>query len=988
MSDLEKLHFEYDELLKRYEALQLENNVLRNENSELHEALERYRKNGEVVMTKNVSAESTRDSKNDDGKIKECTTNEEYLQPFINRLSSTQEKISLFRSLFKGRDDVFAKRWHSKNTQKSGYQPVCKNEWVEGLCDKSQNKCSSCPNREFASLTDKDIFNHLAGKDPYARDVVGIYPMLTDESCTFLCIDFDGDNYLRDISAVKQVCKDLHIFAAIERSRSGNGAHLWVFFEESISAKIARTFGSSLLTKAMENCGLMSLSSYDRIFPNQDNMPDGGFGNLIALPLQGLARKSGNSVFVDENFNVYDDQWAYLNSIKKISVEQINDIVNNKKEESELGELVKSDEQKPWETKVKKSLTRFDFPSKIEIVHSNMLYVKIDGLSERAKNAIKRLGAFKNSEFYKAQAMRFPVYDKPRIICTSEIIDDYIALPRGCKKSLCELLTNASVDFGFIDMTNAGNAIAVQFNGELRENQIVAAEALLSRETGVLSAATAFGKTVVAANIISVRKRNTLILVHTRALLNQWKKSLESFLTFDNFLQDKKGCSLTSRSPIGVLCSGKNSLGGIVDIAVMQSLVSDGEVKYIVRGYGMVIIDECHHVPAINFELIMKYVNAKYVYGLSATPYRQDGKQPIIFMQCGEILYRYDAKEQIEKSDFEHFLIPEFTEYKDIAAKNKGVTTLYKELSTDKKRNEKIVADVVAAVKAGKTPIVLTERREHVKILVSMLENECIEIIKLVGSASAKERRETMDKLNEIPSDRSLIIVATGRFVGEGFDYPRLDTLFLALPISWKGKVAQYAGRLHRSYPGKKEVCIYDYIDIHIPVFEKMYQKRLKSYSSIGYKARTSINECRNDWSNDIIFDGKNYYVEFFNDIRRAEREIIIFSPKINEKRISELIKSFYTNLKSGVTVSIVLSEEIKKTESPDEKIESGTEKLKDFGINVFYKPDVKIKAAVFDQKTVWYGSVNFLGYSSHDDSVIRIENESIAGNIIDLLQE
>ena len=987
MNDWEKLQIEYNKLLNRYEVLQRKNNILLNENRELHKALARYRKNGGVV-TKTDSIELSKSCKNDDDKIEEVVNVEKYSLPLIGRLSSSQEKISLFRSLFKGREDIFARRWHSKNTQKSGYQPVCKNEWVEGLCDKSKNKCSSCSNREFAPLTDKDIFNHLAGKDIFARDVVGIYPMLTDESCAFLCIDFDGDNYLRDVSAVKQVCKDLHIFAAIERSRSGNGAHLWIFFKESISAKSARTFGSCLLTKAMENCGLMSLSSYDRIFPNQDNMPDGGFGNLIALPLQGLARKKGNSVFVDENFNAYDDQWAYLSSIKKISVEQINNIVNNKKEEIELGELIKSDEQKPWETKIKKSLTHFDFPSKIEIVHSNMLYVKIGGLSERAKNAIKRLGAFKNPEFYKAQAMRFPVYDKPRIICTSEIIDDYIALPRGCKNSLSELLTNASVDFSFIDKTNAGNAIKAQFNGELRENQRAAAEALLSRETGVLSAATAFGKTVVAAYIISVRKRNTLILVHTRALLNQWKKSLEKFLTFDNFLQDRKDFSLTSCSPIGVLCSGKNSLGGIVDIAVMQSLVSDGEVKNIVREYGMVIIDECHHVPAINFELIMKYANAKYVYGLSATPYRQDGKQPIIFMQCGEILYRYDAKEQIEKSDFEHFLVPEFTEYRDIAAKNKGVTTLYKELSTDKKRNEKIVADVVATVKAGKTPIVLTERREHVEILVSMLENKCDEIIKLIGSASAKERRETMDKLNEIPSDRSLIIVATGRFVGEGFDYPRLDALFLALPIAWKGKVAQYAGRLHRNYPGKTEVCIYDYIDIHIPVFEKMYQKRLKSYSSIGYKVRTSINECRNDRSDDIIFDGKNYYVEFLNDIRRAEREIIIFSSKVNEKRISELIKSLYTNLKSDVTISIVLPKEIKMLESKEEGIGDGTEKLKDFGINVFYKSDVKIKAAVFDQKTVWYGSVNFLGYGGYDDSVIRIENESIAGNIIDLSQE
>ena len=399
-------------------------------------------------------------------------------------------------------------------------------------------------------------------------------------------------------------------------------------------------------------------------------------------------------------------------------------------------------------------------------------------------------------------------------------------------------------------------------------------------------------------------------------------------------------------------------------------------------------MDECHHVPAINFELIMKHVNAKYIYGLSATPYRQDGKQPIIFMQCGEILYRYDAKEQTEKSDFEHFLVPRFTTYRNIAAKDKAVTTLYKELSTDKKRNEQIVTDVVAAVKAEKTPIVLTERREHVEILASMLEHECDELIKLVGSVSAKERRETIEKLNAIPSDKSLIIVATGRFVGEGFDYPRLDTLFLALPIAWKGKVAQYAGRLHRNYPGKKEVCINDYIDIHIPVFEKMYQKRLKSYSAIGYKVRTLSNEQEEKQASDIIFNGINYYSEFLNDIRRTKKEIIIFSPKANENRVKRLIKSFYSNLKNGVTVSVVFAENGNVSENENKKIDDGIIELKDFGVTVLFKPDVKVKAAVFDQKTVWYGSVNFLGYSGHDDNTIRIENESVAESIIDLFQE
>ena len=433
-----------------------------------------------------------------------------------------------------------------------------------------------------------------------------------------------------------------------------------------------------------------------------------------------------------------------------------------------------------------------------------------------------------------------------------------------------------------------GFAIPVEFNGDLRDEQIPAANTMLEKDAGVLSATTAFGKTVIASYLISKRKTNTLILVHTQALLNQWKKSLEEFLMIDIEPPKKpKGRGRRATwSPIGVLGAQKNTLHGIVDIAIMQSALSEGEVKEFVRDYGMIIVDECHHVSAVNFEKILKYANAKYVYGLTATPTRQDGHHPIIFMQCGQIRYRVDAKTQAEKRSFEHYMIPRFTSFRTVA--DKTITELYKELSDDPIRTDIIKNDALEALKDGRTPIILTERREHVETLKNLLSGDCENIITLIGTNSAKERRETMERLNAIPENEKLIIIATGRYVGEGFDFPRLDTLLLALPISWKGKVAQYAGRLHRNYDGKTEVRIYDYVDIHVPVLEKMYQKRLKGYAAIGYKVKVETNE---NTAPDLIYDGKSFYRVFSSDVTEAKSEILIVSPFIQKGKIQQRSK-------------------------------------------------------------------------------------------------
>ena len=543
------------------------------------------------------------------------------------------------------------------------------------------------------------------------------------------------------------------------------------------------------------------------------------------------------------------------------------------------------------------------------------------------------------------------------------------------------MLDEANIRYSIVDKTNPGSLIPVSFNGKLRDEQQKAADAMLEYDTGVLSATTGFGKTVIASYLIAQRKINTLILVHTQALLAQWKKSLESFLCFELTPPEtpKRRGRRTVWSPIGTLGSQKNTLHGNVDIAIIQSALSDGEAKDLVKNYGMVIVDECHHISAVNFEKVLKSANAKYVYGLTATPTRQDGHQPIIFMQCGPMRYKVDAKEQAEKRPFEHYLIPRFTSFRSAA--DKTITALYKELSENQLRNNLIANDVIEALSDGRTPIILTERREHIETLSGLLSGKCDNIITLFGTSSQKEKRETLAKLESIPDNEKLIIIATGKYVGEGFDYPRLDTLFLALPIAWKGKVAQYTGRLHRNYTGKTEVQVYDYVDIHVPMLEKMYQKRVKGYAAVGYKAKIKTNE---PITPNLIYDGKSFYPVFADDVMHATKEILIVSPFMRKNRLTQTIKLLSQVILNGVSVTVVTRPPEDFKEKERDTVIQNAELLLGHGIHVKYKSEFHQKFTVIDQKVAWYGSVNFLSYGTHEESIMRFESYDLAGQLID----
>ena len=893
---------------------------------------------------------------------------------------SLQEKVDLFRSLFKGREDVFARRWYSKTSGKAGYQPVCQNEWTP-MCDKRTFKCADCPNRHFSPLTDNDIYRHLEGKDADGRDVIGLYVLNEDNTCHLLCTDFDDKNcehgYKNDVLAFIDVCRSWNIPCSVERSRSGNGAHVWIFFDNPVLAVKARRLGNAILTEAMSRNGKISFKSYDRFFPNQDSMPEGGLGNLVALPLQRNARKHGNSVFVDENFEPYPDQWEFLLNVGKLSEQLLEDILKKTANIQPLGELSKTSESKPWETPMPKEIGRSDFSSEVIIIRSNMLYIPLNQLSSKVLNHLKRIASFRNPEFYSKQALRLSTYQTPRIISCADIDDEYLALPRGCEDAVIALLREKDVPYRIEDKCNHGKPISVQFNGVLRDNQQEAVNALSANNTGVLSATTAFGKTVTAIGLIAKLGVNTLILVHTKALLDQWVQRLEQFLVIDDIPEVEEGKRKRKKplSPIGTLSSTGNKLHGIIDIALMQSCIADNEVKNFVKDYGLVIADECHHVSAVNFEQILKAVNARYVYGLTATPIRKDGHQPIIFMQCGPIRYAADAKAQMQSQTFQRLLVPRFTPFRPINGEDLSFTKVAQQLAEDEYRNLFIVKDVIEALKEGRSPIILTSRTAHVDVLANLLKPHCPNVITLVGSESTKEKRKKMEYLQSIPSSEPLVIVATGKYVGEGFDYARLDTLFLVLPVAWKGIVAQYAGRLHRDYEGKQDVQIYDYIDIRVPVCESMYRKRLKGYASIGYRIRN--NEMFDSLfpTTDIIYDGLNFEHPFIADLAQAKRSIIIACPKVKLGRCSQIAKRIVDLASNGI-------EAILYTKEGNED----TLQLQHQGICVITVERLSLHAAIIDKSTIWYGSVNILGYHSTEDNLIRFRNPEIATSLFEAL--
>ncbi|EOX0886670.1 DEAD/DEAH box helicase family protein, partial [Escherichia coli] len=679
---------------------------------------------------------------------------------------STNEKVALFRRLFRGRDDVWALRWESKTSGKSGYSPACANEWQLGICGKPRIKCGDCAHRQLIPVSDLVIYHHLAG-----THTAGMYPLLEDDSCYFLAVDFDEAEWQKDASAFMRSCDELGVPAALEISRSRQGAHVWIFFASRVSAREARRLGTAIISYTCSRTRQLRLGSYDRLFPNQDTMPKGGFGNLIALPLQKRPRELGGSVFVDMNLQPYPDQWAFLVSVIPMNVQDIEPTIlraTGSIHPLDVNFINEEDLGTPWEEK-KSSGNRLNIAvtEPLIITLANQIYFEKAQLPQALVNRLIRLAAFPNPEFYKAQAMRMSVWNKPRVIGCAENYPQHIALPRGCLDSALSFLRYNNIAAELIDKRFAGTECNAVFTGNLRAEQEEAVSALLRYDTGVLCAPTAFGKTVTAAAVIARRKVNTLILVHRTELLKQWQERLAVFLQVGD--------------SIGIIGGGKHKPCGNIDIAVVQSISRHGEVEPLVRNYGQIIVDECHHIGAVSFSAILKETNARYLLGLTATPIRRDGLHPIIFMYCGAIRHTA-ARPKESLHNLEVLIRSRFTS--GHLPSDARIQDIFREIALDHDRTVAIAEEAMKAFGQGRKVLVLTERTDHLDDIASVMNTLKLSPFVLHSRLSKKKRTMLISGLNALPPDSPRILLSTGRLIGEGFDHPPLDTLILAMPVS------------------------------------------------------------------------------------------------------------------------------------------------------------------------------------------------------------
>ena len=741
---------------------------------------------------------------------------------------TNEEKIDLFLSLFGARRSVYPKLWINLKKGSKGYSPACGNEWVHGLCEKPRVKCSDCPNQNFPTLDHSAVHSHLTG-----RHTIGTYAIREDDSCIFLAADFDGDGWMQDIEAYRRAAEQMGISVAIERSRSGNGGHAWIFFARPVPAVLARRLGTLIVARASSFHQGMKLSTYDRFFPNQDMCPKGGFGNLIALPLQQEPRKSGHTLFLDDNFEPVSDQWVYLASLPKIDLAELQRLLETScghEKDSQPTESASLNFDEAALNVIPQAVRRGDFKGTLKLVRKSQITIPLADVPTSLGAALKRLGTIANPVFYEKQRFRFSTVNIPRFIFCGEEHDDKLVLPRGTLHDIDKLVSKAGGKVEIIDRRPTPATPDLSFIGTLTAIQNAAVDAMLEHEEGVLVAPPGAGKTVMACAAIVRRRTPTLILVHRKQLLDQWSDRLQNFLGL-------------SKNEIHVLGKARYP-DAPVALGMFPTLARSEFPEALLAKYGHVIIDECHHVPAASFEAAMKCCTARYILGLTATPNRKDGLQKILFLQCGPIRHRIDLDHSEEQS--RTVFVREFSLRLPAEKDRLPIHQIWEHLIQSGERNRAIASDVSSALEEQRFCALLSDRKEHLNALESLLREKWPEesVYRIDGSTNQKLRTAILGNLRaRAAKERPFVLLATASLLGEGFDMPELDTLFLTMPISFKGRLIQYAGRLHRFSEKKKSVRIYDYVEPDHPLTAQMYRKRTTAYREMGYSIQIVGND-------------------------------------------------------------------------------------------------------------------------------------------------
>jgi superfamily II DNA or RNA helicase len=735
---------------------------------------------------------------------------------------SPSEKITMFLSLFRCRGDVYPKLWENPKSGRKGYSPACRNEWQRGVCEKPRVKCSECFHQSFPPLDEVAARDHLTGKA-----VIGTYAIREDHTCVFLAADFDGPEWKDDIRAYRDAARTFGVEAAIERSRSGEGGHAWIFFREPVPALLARRLGTMIMAKASSLHPAMSLASYDRFFPNQDMMPAGGFGNLIALPLQAKARDAGNSVFLDDDFVPHEDPWNLLSKVDRIDrvnldhllerhtpAETGNEAENSSRYEDRILDLIPA--------AVEKGI----FTGSARAIRDAQLEISLATLPSCLVAALKRLGTLANPVFFEKQRLRFGTWNIPRFIFCGEIHPERLILPRGVVPAAEALFRKAGGRLRIEDHRPTESPHPFVFHGTLAPEQRTAVEAMLNHDDGVMLAPPGAGKTVMGCAIIAARNVSTLILVHRKPLLEQWRSRLQQFLGLE-------------KKEIGLLGENRSLKDHGVVVGMVQTLARSPYPGALFAPFSQVIVDECHHVPAASFEAVMKVCPARYFLGLTATPIRKDGLQKILFLQCGPIHHRMESA--ADPNIVRRLIVRDIPLCLPPDDLRMPVHQVWELLANHEERNRQIAADIGKALEENRCCAVLGDRKEHLAVLEKMAREAAPRftdrIHRIDGGMGKKARAAILENVGHQAEDgEGFALFATSSLVGEGFDLPQLDTLFLTLPVSFKGRIIQYAGRLHRACEGKSEVRIYDYVEPDHPLTAHMHRKRMTAFRSMGYR--------------------------------------------------------------------------------------------------------------------------------------------------------